>query len=89
MSADRRAELETLLESARQVAALVAARGRGDLVAARATTRQLVEEGDLAGGALLVAELALTMLAAQGEESLDDVVRQLNLQLMAVPTQAG
>ncbi|MDT9594958.1 hypothetical protein RDV89_17855 [Nocardioides zeae] len=81
----RQAELEGLLGSAQQVAALVAARGRGDVEGARQLTRHLVTEGDLAGGALLVAELALGLLAEAGDESLDAVVGRLNLELMALP----
>lgn len=83
-SRSRAAELDGLLGSAQQVAGLIAARGRGDREGARDLTRHLVEEGDLAGGALLVAELALGLLANESGESLDGVVEQLNLHLMAM-----
>ncbi|GAB3087360.1 hypothetical protein [Nocardioides zeae] len=85
MSARQETGLEGLLGSAQQVAGLVAARGRGDVAGARTLTRQLVEGGDLAGGALLVAELALGLLARESGQSLDEVVGQLNLRLMQMP----
>ncbi|HEY1134247.1 MAG TPA: hypothetical protein VGE77_06690 [Nocardioides sp.] len=76
---------EELLGSAQQVAGLVAARGRGDVDGARSLVRALVRDGDLAGGSLLVAELALGLLAQETGESLDGVVGRLNLELMALP----
>jgi len=77
-------EFEDLLTSAQQVAGVVAARGRGDLDGARALLRAVVTDGDLTGGAVLVAELALGLLARETGEGLDAVVRRLNLELLAL-----
>lgn len=77
-------DLEELLTSAQQVAGVVAARGRGDIEGARSLLRALVTDGDLTGGAVLVAELALGLLAQETGDSLDAVVGRLNLELLAL-----
>lgn len=73
----RRAELAPVVEAAQRVAGVIAARGRGDAAGARALLQAFADERELAGGALLVAELSLGLLRDETGESLDDCVREL------------
>ncbi len=80
-AAERREQLAPVVDAAQRVAGIVAARGRGDDVGARELLTSFGDEGELAGGALLVAELSLGMLHRESGESLDDCVRELCLHL--------
>jgi len=84
--AARRAELTPLVAAAQRVAGIVAARGRGDLDGARALLTSFDDDSELAGGALLVAELSLGLLHRETGESLDDCVQDLCVQLEAALT---
>ncbi len=77
----RREELVPVVDAAQGVAAVVAARGRGDHDGARRLLATFSDPQELAGGALLVVELTLGMLQREREESLDGCVRDLCLQL--------
>ncbi|WP_370288200.1 hypothetical protein [Nocardioides sp.] len=88
--AERRAALEPVVVAAQKVAGIVAARGRGDADGARRLMGSFDDERDLAGGALLVAELSLAMLQRETGESLDDCVRDLCVQMeQALVRRAG
>jgi hypothetical protein len=78
---DRRAELSPVVSAAQRVAGIVAARGRGDVEGARELLRTFEDERELAGGALLVAELSLGLLHRQSGESLEDCVRDLCVEM--------
>lgn len=72
-----REELAPVVAAAQRVAGIVAARGRGDAEGARELLCSFADERELAGGALLVAELSLNLLRRQTGESLDACVRDL------------
>ena len=78
-----RDQLAPVVSAAQRVAGLVAARGRGDLDGARELMSTFTDESELAGGALLVAELSLGLLRSETGESLDDCVRDLCVHLEA------
>jgi hypothetical protein len=80
-AAERREQLVPVVDAAQRVAGIVAARGRGDDAGARELLTSFGNESELAGGALLVAELSLGMLHRETGESLDDCVRDLGLHL--------
>ena len=77
----RRAELAPVVAAAQRVAGIVAARGRGDAAGARQLMGSFDSERELAGGALLVAELALGLLQKETGESLDQCVSDLCLHM--------
>lgn len=79
----RRAELTPVVDAAQRVAGIVAARGRGDADGARQLLGTFNDERELAGGALLVAELSLGLLQRETGESLDQCVSDLCLQMEA------
>jgi Fe-Mn family superoxide dismutase len=71
--ADRREELLPVVDAAQRAAGILAARHRGDREGARLLVSEMSSE-DLAGGALLLAELTLSLYA---DASGDDVERCL------------
>lgn len=73
-----------VMDAASRVAGTVAARGRGDLDGARELVSSFDSHEELAGGALLVAELALQALSEQTGESLDELVGVLHLRLLSL-----
>ncbi|MBU2695348.1 hypothetical protein [Pimelobacter sp. 30-1] len=77
----RQAELAPVVEAAQRVAGVIAARGRGDAEGARDLLRTFADERELAGGALLVAELSLGLLRSETGESLDECVRALCVEM--------
>jgi len=77
----RKAQLTPVVAAAQQVAGIVAARGRGDAAGARELMLGFEDERQMAGGALLVAELSLGLLQRATGESLDDCVRDLCLEM--------
>lgn len=80
-SNERREELSPVVSAAQRVAGIVAARGRGDTDGARALMRTFSDEAELAGGALLVAELSLGLLHRETGESLEACVRDLCVEM--------
>lgn len=74
-------ELGPVVAGAQRVAGLVAARGRGDQEGTRRLLASFHDEGELAGGALLVAELSLGMLSRESGESLEQCAPDLSLQM--------
>lgn len=72
-----------MVEAAQVVAGIVAARGRGDAEGARALMGTFRDEQQMAGGALLVAELSMVLLQRATGEGLDEVVRDLCLEMEA------
>lgn len=83
MGEERRAELAPVVAAAQRVAGIVAARGRGDVEGARALLGSFDDERELAGGALLVAELSLGLLQRETGESLEECVGELCVQMEA------
>lgn len=74
---DRRADLAPVVAAAQRVAGIVAARGRGDAEGARQLLSAFDDERELAGGALLVAELSLGLLQRETGSTLDECVADL------------
>ncbi|GAA1544673.1 superoxide dismutase [Nocardioides humi] len=82
MSGDeRRTQLAPVVAAAQRVAGIVAARGRGDAEGARELLLSFDDDRELAGGALLVAELSLGLLRRETGESLDACVRDLCVEM--------
>lgn len=79
----RNAELAPVVAAAQRVAGIVAARGRGDADGARQLMGSFADERELAGGALLVAELTLGLLQKETGGSLDQCVSDLCLHMEA------
>jgi hypothetical protein len=69
--------------AAQRVAGLVAARARLDAEGTRELMSSFDNEGELAGGALLVAELSLGLLSRETGDSVDQCVRELCVHLEA------
>jgi hypothetical protein len=76
-----REELQPVVAAAQRVAGILAARGRGDVAGARELMSSFADERELAGGALLVAELSLGLLHRHTGESLDECVRDLCVEM--------
>lgn len=66
-----------MVSAAQRVAGIVAARGRGDHEGARQLMLSFEDSSELAGGALLVAELSLGLLRRETGETLEECVRDL------------
>ncbi len=79
----RRDELAPVVEAAQRVAGVLAARGRGDRAGASALLASFADERELAGGALLVAELCLAQLGAERGEAVEESVRRLCVDMEA------
>lgn len=83
MTSQRAAELHDVVDAAQRAAGVLAARARGDREGAAGLIGTFASDRELAGGSLLVAELLLGMHAAETGRSVDDCVRELNLQMEA------
>lgn len=79
----RRADLAPVVEAGQRVAGLLAARGRGDRDGAAALMAGFADDRELAGGALLVAELCLAQLGAERGEDVGESVRRLCVDMEA------
>lgn len=77
---ERREELLTVVDAAQRAAGVVAARHRGDREGAAALMASFEDVSSLAGGSLLVAELALG-LYQQASGHMDTCVRELCLRM--------
>ena len=77
----REGQLAEVVDAAQRVAGIVAARGRGDADGARELMLSFDDERQLAGGALLVAELSLGLLQRQTGESLEECVHDLCVEM--------
>lgn len=80
----REKQLAEVVAAAQRVAGIVAARGRGDAEGARELMLSFEDERQLAGGALLVAELSLGLLRRETGETLDECVRELCVEMESV-----
>lgn len=81
MSEGRAAELRPVVDAAQRVAGVLAARRRGDAAGASSLMRSFVDERELAGGALLLAEITLGLYGEETGRDVDACVRELSLQL--------
>ncbi|WP_110208044.1 hypothetical protein [Nocardioides daejeonensis] len=82
MTSDQRsAQLRPVVLAAQRVAGLVAARARADAEGTRTLMLSFDDAQELAGGALLVAELSMGLLSRATGESLDECVASLCLEL--------
>jgi hypothetical protein len=81
VTSSRRTDLAPVVEAAQKVAGVLAARSRGDHAGARSLMDSFDDPQQLAGGALLVAELSLGMLRQETGEPVEACVRELCLNL--------
>ncbi|WP_235736285.1 hypothetical protein [Nocardioides alcanivorans] len=82
MTAEQRAaQLVPVVAAAQRVAGVIAARGRGDANGTRTLMASFSDEQELAGGALLVAELSLGLLRQATGQTLDECVGELCLEM--------
>lgn len=79
MTSQRHAELERVVDAAQRASGVLAARARGDQAGAAGLMQTFSDDRELAAGALLVAELALKLYAAESGRDAEDCVRELNL----------
>lgn len=87
---ERQAELLGVIDAAQKAAGIVAARHRGDHQDAAVLLNQLVGEGveSLTGGPLLLAELSLSLYAAESGRPVQDCIRELCVQMESALIQA-
>ncbi len=76
-----RQQLAPVVAAAQRVAGVVAARSRGDVDGARHLMQSFESDEELAGGALLVAELSLGLLRQQTGETVEECVHELCLHM--------
>lgn len=86
MSSDSfdREQLGDVADSAQRVAGVLAARHRGDPEGVHALLETFVDDRALAGGSLLLADLALRLVCEQSGESIEQCVQRLTARLGAV-----
>lgn len=84
-----RARLGEVADAAQRAAGLLAARHRGDAEGVRTLLGSFVDDRSLAGGALLLADLALRLVCEQSGESIEQCVRRLTARLGAAVGPAG
>lgn len=70
-----------MVGAAQRAAGILAARHRGDPEGVRHLLESFANERALAGGSLLLAELALSMLSAETDQTFEECVRRLNVDL--------
>lgn len=81
-------DLLPLVGAAQRAAGVLAARHRGDADGVQALLRSFPDQQALAGGALLLADLALRLLSSETGQSVEECVRRLTVDLEhAVSTQ--
>ncbi|MCA1674705.1 MAG: hypothetical protein LC799_21765 [Actinobacteria bacterium] len=86
IEADRPQQLRGMLDAAQRAAGLLAARHRGDADGVRTLMASFHDEAALAGGALLLADMALGMLRERSGQSMDECVQHLSVRLENVVT---
>ena len=72
-------QLRGMVDAAQRAAGVLAARHRGDTAGVRTLMTTFPDEAALAGGALLLADLALGMLRARSGQSMDECVQHLSV----------
>lgn len=70
-----------LASAAQRTAGMIAARHRGDQEGWAALYASFPDEGALAGGAVLLADLLMALYSQQTGQSVDECVRELSLQI--------
>ncbi len=70
-----------MIDAAQRAAGVLLARHRGEREDAAALMATFADEGELASGALLLADLALGLYAQAAERDIDGCVQELSLQL--------
>ena len=78
-----------MVDAAQRAAGVLAARHRGDREGAAALMASFEDATTLAGGSLLVAELALGMYQRETGRDMDTCVRTLCVQMESTVSQAG
>jgi len=78
---DGSAALERLIDSAQRAAGLLAARHRGDPDGAAALMGSFAADAELAGGALLLADVAVRLLREHTGESAEACLASVSLSL--------
>ena len=83
MSVDPRAAFEATSDAAQRIAGVIAARSRGDLIGAEALLASM-DDRTRAAGALLLADLAVSLYAHGQDRPVVDVAGELSLDLAAL-----
>lgn len=83
---ERRSEVA---DAAQRVAGVLAARHRADATGVRTLLGTFPDDGALAGGSLLLADLALRLVCEQSGETMEQCVRRLTARLGAAVASAG
>lgn len=81
MTEEPSAALERLIDSAQRAAGVLAARHRGDPTGAAALMGSFSADAELAGGALLLADVAVRLLRQHTGESAEDCLAAVSLSL--------
>ena len=81
IEADHQRQLRGMVDAAQRAAGVLAARHRGDADGVRTLMASFHDEAALAGGALLLADLALGMLRERSGQSMDECVQHLSVHL--------
>lgn len=79
----RLAELQAMVEAAQRVAGVLAARERGDTGDAADLLASFEDRDELAGGAMLLAQLSIGLRAQSADQSFEGSARDLCLQMEA------
>jgi hypothetical protein len=80
---DTEPSLEQLAEAAQRVAGVIGARQRADPAGVAALMSSFASDKALAGGALLLAELALGLYRQQTGQTMDQCIQEITLHLDA------
>lgn len=73
--------VQPLVTAGQKIAGALAARDRGDLAGAKELLTSFESDAELAGGAILIAELAITLLHHATGEPVQDCLQALSLDL--------
>jgi len=81
--------LSDIADAAQRAAGLLAARHRGDAEGVRTLWGSFTDDRALAGGSLLLADLALRLVCEQSGESMEQCVQRLSARLGAAVGPVG
>lgn len=89
LSRDEHQQLLKLVDAAQRAAGVLAARRRGDAEGVSALMATFPDDAALAGGSLLLADLALGLLCEQSGRTMAESVQHLALRLERFAATAG
>jgi hypothetical protein len=77
----RRRELAGVVDAAQRAAGVLVARHRGDVSGSQELLATFADDRELAGGALLLAELTMSLYSDETGRDFADCLQDLNLQM--------